>query len=467
MSRFDQENERMLSPHECFFWGWFMPAFLALSLFLSFTAHLRQYTGGVVGPGEVMMGLVAAFGLIFCRPWRLWRKPFVLFWLLLALTMFVGSQVATLPGHWQARNTQAYVFTGVVTVGVLALLGRLSNQGLRRALLFLCLFAAVGIWVGFAVYLTGDVALNRSFMLDDMGGDLRFTAWTSNANQLALFFLPLPVWLAAYWRDVMSPRWYQTLGFGGLLFALMLMGLLVRSDALFLVWICEFLILLFLRLRWDLKVSRWSMVGYGVAMIFCVLLVKTFAHGEVRKSFQCATQTLSQGVNPWKAKCYNGAFQDQEAVRIGYGDPVEKASIREGLWINGLKAWMASPLFGHGPGAYSWYSDPEFQKAEEAGGKFREESHNITVDLMTQGGVFLGAAWVALLLYLLQGAWRIRDSYSFSVVLMIGVFTFFMYHLRQPFLWFTLMMSHEAIRRGLFTGSADQIMADKTRQNNT
>lgn len=430
-------------------WGWLVPALVALSLFFSFTAHLRVYTGGLVGPGEVMMALVGGLGWLFCRPWRLWRNPFVWFWVFLAVTMFVGSQMASMPGHWQARNAQAYAFTGFVVVGMLALLQRLSNQGLRRTLLLLSVFAAVGIWIGFVVYLTGDPALIKTFMLDDQG-DVRYTAWTSNANQLALFFLPLPVWLAAYWRDVTQPRWQQIVGFGVLLFALMLMGLLVRSDALFVVWVCEFLVLLVLRLRWDLKVSRWSLLGYGLAMVLCVLVVKTFAHGEVRKSFYCATQTISQGLNPWKAKCYQGAYEDLEAVRIGYSDPVEKANLRADLRNNGLKAWQASPWFGHGPGAYSWYSDPEVQKGMEAAGQPREEAHNITIDLMTQGGVFLGMTWVALLLYLLRGAWRIRDSYSFSVVLMIGVFTFFMYHLRQPFLWFTLMISYQAIRRGLF-----------------
>lgn len=443
----------MIEVRKNLFWGWLMPALLALSLFFSFTAHLRVYTGGVIGPGEVMMGLVGVIGLVFCRSRRLLRNPFILFWALLAFTMFVGSQIATLSGQWQARNGQAYFFTGLVAIGMFALLQNLSNQALRRTLLFLCVFAAVGIWTGFVVYLTGDQELIRAVRLDDQG-DARYTAWTSNATQLALFFLPLPVWLAAFWRDVTSPRWWQVLGFGALLFALMLMGLLVRSDALFVVWVCEFLVLLVLRLRWDLEVSRRSLVGYAIAMVLCVALVKIFAHGQVRHSFHCAMQTLVQeGIDVWKEKCYDGAFDDFEAFRIGYSDPIQKAKIRAELRNNGLQAWRESPWFGHGPGAYSWYSDPEYQKAIESVGQLREESHNITIDLLTQGGVFLGLAWVLLLLYLLRGAWLIRDSYTFSVVLMMGVFTSFAYYVRQPFLWFTLIMSYEVIRRRLFVGS--------------
>jgi len=115
---------------------------------------------------------------------------------------------------------------------------------------------------------------------------------------------------------------------------------------------------------------------------------------------------------------------------------------------------MEAPIFGHGPGAFSWFSDAAMQKGfEDAnGGFYREESHNIPIDLLTQGGVLLSAGWAALLLYLLVGAWRIRDSYTFSVVLMLVVFTLFHYHIRQPYLWFALIMSYEAIRRRLFVG---------------
>ena len=77
------------------------------------------------------------------------------------------------------------------------------------------------------------------------------------------------------------------------------------------------------------------------------------------------------------------------------------------------------------------------------------ESHNITIDLLTQGGILAGGAWLALVSYLLIGAWRIRDSYTFSVVLMMAVFTSF-HVTRQPYLWFALIVSYEAIKRRLF-----------------
>lgn len=423
-------------------WGWLVPALVAFGLFFSIATHLRVLTGGVVGPGEILLLASAALGWAFGKPWQQLKNPILWFWCLLAVTMGLGALTGSLVGNWVLRNTQAYVFTGFVVVGLVSLLRILSDEALRRTLAFLALVAAAGMWVGFAVYLIGDPALTQKFALNDMG-DVRYAGWSENPNQLALFFIPLPVWLAALWRDVLKPRLSQTVGFGLLLLALMLMGLLVRSDGLFVVWVFEFAVLLVLRLRWDLKVSRMSLFGYAMAMVLCVLLIKTFAHGEVRKSFQCAAQTLGQGLNPWKAQCYTGAFDDKEAFRLGYSDPVEKTGVRADLWKNGVQAWQEAPLFGHGPGAFSYFS----------GGvphNFREEAHNVPIDLLTQGGPLLPLGWLALLGWLLLGAWRIRDSYTFSVVLMVGVFTLFHYHIRQPYLWFALIMSAEAIRRKLF-----------------
>jgi hypothetical protein len=276
-------------------------------------------------------------------------------------------------------------------------------------------------------------------------GDVRYSGWSVNPNQLALFFVPLPVWVAAVWRDVTHPSRLQMVGFGLLLFALMLMGLLVRSDGLLVVWVFEFLILIMLRLRWEIKASRMSLLAYALVMVLCVLLVKTFAHGEVRKSVRCAVETISQGEGLWSVKCYEAqAFKDQEAFRIGYSDPVEKTGIREQLWRHGMQAWIQSPWVGYGPGEYSWHATDAYAGRTEA-----MESHNITIDLLTQGGLLAGLAWIALVSYLLLNAWQIRDSYTFSVVLMMAAFTFF-HNTRQPYLWFVLAMSYEAIRRRLF-----------------
>ena len=424
-----------------------IPFILGLGLLLSISTNLRM-AAFPVGPGELLLAVLAVVGVIYGKLWRIWKTPVVLFWLFAAVGMLQGALFATQKGSLATHHAMAYAFTGAVTIGLFALMTALSDAALRRVIYWLCTFTAIGLWFGFVVYLSGDADLAKQLYMPD-AGDVRYSGWSINPNQLALFFVPLPVWVAALWRDVSNPTRWQMACFALLLFALMLMGLLVRSDGLFVVWVFEFVILIMLRLRWEMKASRMSLLGYALVMVLCVFLVKTFAHGEVRKSVRCAVETLSQGEGLWSAKCYDGqAFKDQEAFRIGYSDPVEKTGVRQELWKNGFQAWLESPLFGHGPGEYSWHSI-----GPDGGHSEIMESHNITIDLLTQGGLLAGGAWIALVSYLLINAWRIRDSYTFSVVLMMAAFTFF-HNTRQPYFWFVLAMSYEAIRRKLFVSHA-------------
>jgi hypothetical protein len=429
------------------FWELVVPALIGLGFLLSISTQLRM-AAFPVGPGELLLAVLAGVGVWGCvnynQAWQLCKSPVVLFWMLAAVGMMMGACAAPAKGPLASHHAMAYAFTGAVTLGVSALLVQLTDAALRRAIYRLTVLTAACLWFGFVVYMMADPVLAQALHMTD-GGDVRYSGWSINPNQLALFFVPLPVWVAALWRDVSKPTRLQMAGFGLLLFALMLMGLLVRSDGLFVVWVFEFVILIMLRLRWEMKASRMSLLGYALVMVLCVFLVKTFAHGEVRKSVRCAVETLSQGEGLWSAKCYDGqAFKDQEAFRIGYSNPVEKTGMREELWKHGLQAWAQSPWVGYGPGEYSWAS------TDANGGRTEAmESHNITIDLLTQGGILAGGAWLALVSYLLIGAWRIRDSYTFSVVLMMSAFTFF-HNTRQPYFWFVLAFSYEAIRRRLF-----------------
>ena len=424
-------------------WQRVIPFLIGISFLLSISTNLRMVIFPV-GLGELLLTLLAVWGYIIGHIETQWRSPVIEFWLVAGLGMLLGAVSADHPGTLASHHAMAYGFTAFVSIGLCVLLVQLNDAALRKAIYWLTVLTAVCLWFGFIVYLSGNAEMASRLHMTD-ASDVRYSGWSVNPNQLALFFVPLPVWVAALWRDVIHPSRLQMLGFGVLLFALMLMGLLVRSDGLFVVWVFEFVILIMLRLRWEMKASRMSLLGYALVMMLCVFLVKTFAHGEVRKSVRCAVETLSQGEGLWSAKCYDGqAFKDQEAFRIGYSNPVEKTGVREELWKHGLQAWAQSPWLGYGPGEYSWHS------TDSNGGRTEViESHNITIDMLTQGGLLAGLAWIALVSYLLIGAWRIRDSYTFSVVLMMAAFTFF-HNTRQPYFWFVLAFSHEAIRRKLF-----------------
>ncbi len=420
-----------------FFWATGIPFLFGLAMLLSISTNLRL-AAFPVGPGELMLLALAVIGFFYGQLQSLWKTPMFLFWCPVLLCMTAGALLGTMSGNMAQHHAMAYAFASVVTVGLSLLMIELTDAALRKTIFWLCLSTAVFLWFGFIIYLSGDLELANKLNMTNLG-DLRYSGWSVNPNQLALFFVPLPVWLVALWRNVDKPTRFHTASYGVLLFALMLMGLLVRSDGLFVVWVFEFVILIFLRLRWEMKANRSSLLAYAAMMVLCVFLVKTFAHGEMRKSVKCAIETISQGEGLWSSKCYNGqSFKDQEAFRIGYSDPLQKTGVRQEHWMNGLQSWSQSPWVGHGPGEYSWNSIGS-----------EKESHNITIDLLTQGGVLAGVAWVLLVSYLLISAWRIRDSYTFSVVLMMAVFTFF-HNTRQPYFWFVLAFSHEAIRRKLF-----------------
>jgi hypothetical protein len=421
-----------------------MPLLIGFGLLLSISTSLRN-SDFPIGPGEVFLTIFAGIGFLSFEFKRLWRNPVVIFWIFALTGMFLGAWLSVDNGVNSAHHSMAYAFTAMITIGMVALLMQLDDADLRRIIFWLCCLSAIVLWFGFFLYLYGDSTLLKYIRMPE-AGDIRYSGWSLNPNQLALFFVPLPVWVAALWRNVVNPSRLEIVGFVILLFALMLMGLLVRSDGLFLVWIFEFLILIFLRLRWEFKTARRTLLVYALVMVLSVFLVKTFAHGEVRKSVRCAVQTISSGEGLWSAKCYDGqAFRDQEAFRIGYSNPIEKTDMRELLWKNGLQQWMQSPWVGFGPGDFSWVS------TSDVSGQVLDykESHNITIDLLTQGGLLAGASLVVLFLYLSMESWRIRDSYTFSVVLMMAAFTFF-HNTRQPYFWFVLVFSYEAIRRRLF-----------------
>lgn len=431
-----------------------VPALIAFSLFFSISSHLRMLTGGIVGPGEITLVVAAVLGFAFCKPWQQLKNPILWFWGLLGLTMALGFMTGTLHGNWVVRNATAYLFTGLVVIGLASLLAKLSNYALKQTLFLLTVVTGIGMWTGFVVYMTGDLLLMSRFALNDLG-DVRYGGWSSNPNQLALLFIPLPIWLAGLWRNVNKPRLFLTLGYGLFLFSLILIGFIVRSDGLFAVWVIGFAGFIVLRLCWNMKGNTWSLLGYAMTVVICVVLVKLFFHGEIRKSFNCTTHAIVQGVNPLRSACYQEAIGDRENLHIGYSNLTEKTGTRRDLWLNGFMAWREAPVFGHGPGAFSWFSNPELQNNFEVahGGFYREEAHNVPIDLLTQGGPLLVLGWFGVLLYLLVGAWRIRDAYTFSVVIMVALFTLFHYHLRQPYLWFILIVCHEAIHRKLFVSA--------------
>lgn len=432
--------------------GSFGPCLLAIGLFLTVCGSLRVSDG--VGFGELLLLMLALVGWFKGQRVVLLNSPFTWFWCLLAILMGLGYAFNELLGNWVRRDTVAYLYTGTVTLGLLLLLRGWSDSQFRTLWRVLFAVSLTVLWFGFVVYISGDTDWISALRMDDQG-DVRYTAWSTNANQLALFFVPLPIWLLAL-RPVNGSR-FRYVGWLLVTLSTMLMGLIVRSDALALSWGLGIFVLMALDWIWGKRRELKFLGLLAMLAILALVLAKSLTSGDVRTTFKCSMTSVIHLENPVTKGCIaQGSFSGVESFRTGYAAPGYKTEIRLGLWRNAVTVIADSPWVGHGPGAFSWYADSAYQASEEANGKFREEAHNIPLDLMTQGGVFLGLAWCALLGWLLLGAWRIRSSYVFTWVFMLGFFTLFMYHLRHPYLWVALILAAEFIRRRLYAMSTER-----------
>lgn len=440
-------NENCLYSSDYRFRSFLGPWLLAVGLFLTVCGTLRVADG--VGIGELVLLALAFVGWIKGPHMILIRSPFAWFWCLLATLMSLGYVFNDLVGNWVQRDTKAYLYTSGVSLGLLLLLRCWSDRQFKIFWRALFLVSLAVLWLGFVVYIGGDTDLIRLLRMDDQG-DTRYTAWSTNANQLALFFVPLPIWLLILRRNANGV--IQRVGWLFMAFATMLMGLIVRSDALVLSWGLGLMLLMALDLVWKNHREFRLLLILAVMASGVLLIAKTFTSGDVRKTFVCSLNAVSKLESPIANGCLSTtSLRGLESLRTGYDSPENKTAIRVGLWNNALKVIGDAPLIGHGPGAFSWYADPEMQKGQEAAGKIREEAHNIPLDLMTQGGVLLGLAWLGLLGWLMVIAWQVRVTYAFVWVFMLGFFTLFMYHLRHPYLWVSLILAQEVVRRGLWS----------------
>lgn len=418
-----------------------LPWLISASIFLSISTGLR-FDGYPFGIGELFLLALVLVHFVFSKKFYEKRKDYWLeyFWGAVLISMFVGYVSHFYDRHMHLHHSMAYAYTAIVTMGIAHIFRRQSDIFVIDTIKSVVIISVVSIWIGFIVFLIGDIEKIRFFKLVDFG-PTRYTAWSSNPNQLALYLIPFPVWIACIWHyEFRNGNKINTYYYISLFFLVILIGLLIRSDALFVVWISNIILMYLLSFFWRGNIAKKQIFIYVVCMVICTLFVKNFASGVLRPTLQCQIGNLVNFDS--SAVCSVGL--ENNSISIGYNDPASKVSVRQQLWLNGLEVWSESPVFGMGPGEYSWVkqSDPNDRSVYT-------ESHNIIIDLLTQAGIIGGAAWISVILYFMIMSWRIRDLYSLSVVSMMGFFTLF-HNTRQPFLWFVLIISYEIIRRRIF-----------------
>lgn len=393
----------------------FLALYLSAAVFLSISTNLRP-DGYPVGVGEVSL-LLLMLGSIFLKPWEQLKSPEFLFWVAVWGFTGLGFMFGNEVGNLRAHNAVAYLYTGSLTLSFLTVFSKLGFADQRRILMYFTVMSVAALWLGFFAYIYLDQSMLRYLGIDVVNN--RYQGWCQNANQMSLLLVPAP-FLVQYLWTTSEKRGIQNVGWAGLLLMTVIMGLIVRSDALGFSWLLGLMLFVAAVLSKRIQVSRATLLILPLIFFIGFLSVRVAAQQGL----------LGQ---PGQRVLYERETV-LEKMRVGHGETDQKVGIRLQLWQNALQVWEKSPVFGHGPGAYSSFDMTESQSYAGM------EAHNTIIDLMVQGGLLLGLAYVGLFGWLMVVLWRAKQWLLMISALMLFAFEFFMFHLRQPVLWFYLTL---------------------------
>ena len=249
-----------------------------------------------------------------------------------------------------------------------------------------------------AMYFTGRGFYDENFE--------RFEGWSTDPNQLAEALLLIP-WLAIYFiRKVVQEkpqnRFFCIIISIACTVSSIGIGVITKSDSYVLA----------------------SVIAIGVYLV--VETVKIFVTQRGNRLVLLAdiagiaylllnTSAVMEFVNEYITKTAEDSNQ---------------LNVRERVWINGLKAFVHSPIFGNGPGSFSG----------QWGAFGGAESHNTYIYVMMDFGI----VGLVLLLMLLYNAFKetltAKASEMTAAFVSFLVFNFFHSFHRMPLFWFYLYL---------------------------
>lgn len=246
----------------------------------------------------------------------------------------------------------------------------------------------------------------------------RFTGWSENPNQLALYcalFVPLALYLATTTRN----PWARVFGFSsvGLIF---LVGKLTKSDTFLLTSILTLLIFVGLRVR------TWFTSGNKVTVFRQVTLL-----------LMVGFLPLAMSMAPYVVKEFGNVEDIAKGLSRGGGgeETTETAELRFALWTNALHKGLESASLGLGPGphvdrsiVYKQFEDLPF------------EAHSTYLDTYTQGGLIAVLAMLWILGSATLAAWRAKLDALLALMLSILFYGFPHLIIRHPIVWFAVTL---------------------------
>lgn len=312
--------------------------------------------------------------------------------LALGTWMFVSvslSLLVNLEGRYLVFSQIPQVYLPFcVSFGVILVIYMESRRDDLSALLCGFVLASFGIGLIYTVMIVGGLYQDR------------FSGFAENPNQTALFAFSMFTVSAMVLVKLLPGRgWMCQIGRANLALALFV-GIATQSDALYICFAlgaAGFGLALLLRMA---RVNAALPFVVAAAAIALALLV-------VAATPRIIDDTLPTVVNGLQ-------YGDQDTDRVA-------------LWTNGLRAWLASPAFGNGPGAWSGIQGP-----------FGEtESHNSFIDWLSIAGIF-GIGGFFSFAYIMRH-FRLREKIgSSSLLVCLIVFSLFHFIFRSPMTWLSL-----------------------------
>lgn len=417
----------------------------ALVVFASVATALR-FGKLPLGIGELAGILLFLWALRYKHALRYLTHPIMLFWMGFIAIAGVAMLFSPLKGAGTVHTAAAYLYTACFSLMALACIEQASQEEFNGFIRALGVIPLALLAIPLLCFLTDFYELAELLGINT-DFPSRLSAWSTNPNQLALFLLPIPIWLMAVYRDAnwQGSRWLRNFL---LLWAFFFLGICVRSDALLLAWCVGLPLLTIVASLW-VKRTNWKL--FATMLVAFVLAFGSFKYmidGPGRENLIKAETAIVKAVSSVFSDTATGL---QRAPRtfapgksdslLGVGFDENKGGVRKTLWIHATEAWLQSPIIGHGPGAFSYFDDPEN----------KQEAHNLGFDMLTQAGIAGVLLIGALYLWLLVSAYRARDPYSLAVLIVLMIFSGAHFMLRQPVFSLYMIICALAVKNGSFT----------------
>lgn len=377
---------------------------ITLGAVLSASTQLRMKRP--VGPGEIILLLWILKEIYVHSRTSLkkyvWSHPFGKFWTVSLVSMLIGWAYAIYIHRVDSaagRDFLSYIFASGFSITLC------SSEAVKdyKKLMYWAFVTTTLLYGFLLLYSTRSLFLGPFQLFYQ---DARFEGLTKNPNQVALICSALPIFVVINWTDLrLRAKIFNAI----LLLVAFAIGIACSSDA----WKLSWLVMAFMLLLTPLfpAIQIWSgakvreKVGVrAVALLLVIVFLVGFTYSHAPKEITSISDKIfHHGTN---------------------------AGDRLNLWQNGLFALREDPIFGLGPGAHSGLSGP-FQG---------EESHSSFVEWATIAGVFCCAYLAVLFFYPIKKGIENRNFAPVIGLSALGIILIFHFLLRQPVLWFYLII---------------------------